>query len=143
MTSKDKIQALKMGEMVKDIGTKLAKEEQDEILERYGLTDLNKKQIQGVADLIRDVQNHGRRRNRRGEIEMSELRFKGVCIDVGTEKELIKKRKKYLSNKSFILMKPNRDTGKPELTYMGTKKKFMTFPQFKEEDFTITGKVPK
>ncbi|KKN28686.1 hypothetical protein LCGC14_0851980 [marine sediment metagenome] len=69
---------------------------------------------------------------------LKDLKFKGIVIDYGTEKELKEKRKMLLKNKSFTLLKPHPKTGEPYISWMGTKKKFMTFPQFKPEDFNIT-----
>ena len=45
----------KIQDIVRKIGMKQAKEEQNKILEKYNLKGLNKEQIQGVAELIRYV----------------------------------------------------------------------------------------
>ena len=40
---------------IREIGMKLAEEEQNLILEKYGLTELNKEQINGIVELIRYI----------------------------------------------------------------------------------------
>ena len=42
----------RLSDYIEKIGMRMAEEEQNKILKKYGLIDLNKNQIQGVADLI-------------------------------------------------------------------------------------------